>query len=124
VFVRHLVFGLILVHFSGVQADELACPEKTSLSGKKPPEGFEQFCVLTDGIKHGPYKHWYSNGQLMEWLHYKNGKEHGEQTAWWPNGQMMMRGESVNGKRYRSFEYWDVAGNPRELEVKVITEEK
>lgn len=121
---QFLFVALIFVVCSlGVQA-EPSCPENTVLMGKPPPDGVEQYCALANGKKHGFYKHWYANGQLMELLYFKDGKEHGSQTAWWPNGQMMMRGESVNGKRYREFEYWDAAGNPRKLAVDVIREEQ
>jgi len=120
---RFVVLMFFVVSSIGAEADT-SCPENTVLTGNPPPEGLEQYCVLPNGEKHGFYKHWYANGQLMELLYFKGGKEHGSQTAWWPNGQMMMQGESVNGKRYRAFEYWDVVGNPRKLAVDVIREER
>jgi hypothetical protein len=98
----------------------MECPVGAVAQGSEPPKGYEIACVLADGSRHGPYKHWYSNGQLQEWLHFKNGKEHGLQQVWWPNGQLMMKGESVNGHRYKKFQYWSLSGEPQQLAVEVI----
>jgi hypothetical protein len=100
----------------------LDCPEGTQLQGQQPPEGNELKCVLPDGALHGPYKYWYSNGQLMQFLHYDHNLEHGEQKSWWPNGQIMMDGISMNGKRYQGFRYWDINGKESALEFETIQE--
>ncbi len=114
---------LVLALLSSVTGADLACPAGTAVTGEAPPKGLAQMCVLPDGRKHGPYKHWYSNGQLMQHFHYHHDKEHGLQQAWWPNGQLMTAGESVHGKRYKAFSYWDMAGNARAIALQVITEE-
>lgn len=121
--IRRICHRPLLLALLPVMAQALDCPPGTTMQGAAPPAGDEQFCALADGRRHGPYQSWYGSGQLMQSLNFKNGLEHGEQRAWWPNGQLMMRGESVLGKRYRGFDHWDSSGKPRQLRVKVITEQ-
>lgn len=90
-------------------------PEQTQM-GNAPPTGLEIYCVNSEGQKEGLYLAWYNNTQLMQRLHYKNGKEHGKQQAWWPNGKLMMEGISMEGVRYKGFKYWDVMGRASTIE--------
>lgn len=103
-------------------ASAMECPEGSQLQGNPPPAGQELKCVLADGTLHGTYKHWYSNGELMQEFHYDHGKEHGKQRAWWPNGQLMMEGTSMNGKRYQGYRYWDITGKESSLQFETIEE--
>jgi MORN repeat protein len=119
---RLILLTIILATCLPLAAAEFSCPEGTELQGKAPPDGLELKCVLADGSLHGPYQHWYSNGQLMQSLHYDHGKEHGEQKAWWPNGQKMMEGTSMNGKRYQGFRYWDISGKESSIQFETIDE--
>jgi hypothetical protein len=112
------VFSLLL----SLAAAAMECPEGSHLEGHPPPAGEELKCVLPDGSLHGPYKHWYSNGQLMQLFHYDHGREHGKQQAWWPNGQLMMEGVSMDGKRYQGFRYWDISGQETRLQIDAIEE--
>ena len=102
---------------------DIRCPDASSMHGEAPPKGYLRQCLLDNGQAHGPSQQWYGNGQLMQQQHFKLGKEHGQQRSWWPNGQLMSRGESINGKRYRAFEYWDISGKAKTIQVKTITEE-
>ena len=115
---------LLLVGFfysdTALLAQELVCPEGSSLKGAAPSAGVELYCAKNDGVFHGPYQRWYENGQLMLKQNYKNGKAHGEQKSWWPNGQLMMQGSSINGRRYRHYQYWDINGQPKQIDTEVV----
>lgn len=49
-------------------------------------------------VKDGPYVHWYSNGQVMEKVMYKDDKPEGTITSWYENGQKKMQCSMKNGK--------------------------
>ncbi len=83
---------------SPVPANEIACPKGSAAVGSPPPFGVELKCQQAVGSLHGPYLYWYGNGQLMQELHYKNGREHGSQRSWWPNGQLMILEKSVRSR--------------------------
>lgn len=119
---RLTLLTIILAPWMSLAATDISCPEGTEQRGNPPPQGNEVKCVLPDGTLHGPYQHWYDNGQLMESLRFDHGKEHGEQKAWWPNGQKMMEGTSMNGKRYQGFRYWNISGQESNLQFEKIEE--
>ncbi len=119
---RSMLLSIAIALPLQLAAADISCPDGATLQGQTPPQGTELKCVLPDGTLHGPYKHWYSNGQLMQQLHYDHGREHGEQSAWWPNGQLMMQGISMHGKRYQGFHYWNMQGEEANIQFETIDE--
>jgi hypothetical protein len=95
----------------------LSCPDGGHPQGNAPPAGYEWKCVDANGAVDGPWRTWYTNGQLMSERHMKHGREHGRQRSWWPNGQLMMEGVSVDGHRYQGFKYWTIDGEPTQLNI-------
>ena len=108
---------LTLLFAASASAQPLSCPEPAQPVGASPPAAFELKCALADGTAHGPWLSWYESGELMSRHNMRNGVEHGLQEGWWPNGARMMRGISVDGHRYQGFEYWNLQGEPVDLEV-------
>ena len=104
-----------------LRADTPLCPADHRALGKPPPAGTEWQCVDQNGVADGPWRTWYSNGQLMSERQMKHGKEHGRQRSWWPNGQLMMEGISYEGNRYKGFKYWSINGEPTELNIETET---
>ena len=119
---RRILLSILIPLSLPLTTVALECPEGSQLQGLPPPDGRELKCVLPDGTLHGPYKYWYSNGQLMQFLHYERDQEHGEQKSWWPNGQRMMEGTSMNGKRYKGFRYWGINGKESAIQFETIQE--
>tara|TARA_R110000868_G_scaffold411493_3_gene704708 strand:+ start:77379 stop:77801 length:423 start_codon:yes stop_codon:yes gene_type:complete len=97
---------------------EFNCPAESKKIGLAPPNGTQIKCVNEQGERHGPFWMWYSNGQMMQALHFKNGLEHGKQKAWFPNGNIMMKGVSIEGGRNKGFKYFNYYGEPVAIEFK------
>ena len=53
-----------------------------------------------NGVYHGDFKEWYSNGQLVKEFHYINGKEDGTQKMWQPDGKIRANYVVKDGERF------------------------
>lgn len=59
-----------------------------------------------DGVLHGTWKYWYSNGQLADHCFYINNRVHGEYTQWYNSGQIANRCFYINGKLHGEYKRW------------------
>ena len=57
-----------------------------------------------NGLKHGPWKGYYSNGNLYYTENYVNGELHGKHESYWMNGSPMIKSNYNNGKQVGYFE--------------------
>ena len=63
-------------------AEEIACPEGTTLEEREQDGARDAWCARPDGVLHGPYRSWHANGQRRSETRYENGVEHGTLRAW------------------------------------------
>jgi antitoxin component YwqK of YwqJK toxin-antitoxin module len=61
-------------------------------------------------IRHGPYREYDRNGQLISEGAYKNGKEEGLWRVWQPDGRLVAEGYYINGIGF-GWRHWDSNGN-------------
>ena len=57
--------------------------------------------------KNGPYKSWYSCGQIKKKCTYKKGKKDGLRESWHENGQIVKRFTYKEGKKDGPCKFWD-----------------
>ncbi|MCR8922099.1 hypothetical protein NO559_04910 [Dasania sp. GY-MA-18] len=117
-FTRLISVSLLCAHIHAQAQADFNCPEGTKKIGVAPPSGTQVKCLNEQGERHGPFWMWYSNGQMMQALQFKNGLEHGKQQAWFPNGNLMMEGVSIDGSRNKGFKYFNYYGEPVDIEFK------
>lgn len=65
-----------------------------------------------NGIKEGPYKKYFPDGELMTEGTYKNDVLVGKFTLYHPNGKIQVKGKYKNGRQIGNWEYFDEEGNP------------
>jgi hypothetical protein len=66
---------------------------------------FKTIYTTFRGNRHGDFKQWNDNGQLIYYLHYIRGKKHGEHKIWYDNGQLCINAYYVNDKFHGRYEY-------------------
>ena len=80
---------------------EQRCPDGAELAGKKPPDGFEQWCQKQDAngsiVKHGKLQKWNRDGAIDEEITYKDGNPHGPYRSF-DGGKLFLEGQLVDGK--------------------------
>ena len=67
----------------------------------------------TSWIRHGLYREYDRDGQIISEGSYKNGKEDGLWRVWYPNGQLAAEGHYENGAGF-GWRYWDSDGTLRD----------
>ena len=71
-------------------ADDVVCPVGATLKGETTPDSREAWCeIMHEGkmVMHGPYKTWWSNGNLASVGTYKYGKMVGKWEGWFEGGR-------------------------------------
>lgn len=63
-----------------------------------------------NGKRHGLTKHWYSDGQLKQEIHYSDNKMHGSRTVFWPDGTVQSRYQMVLGVPHGELLEWYATG--------------
>lgn len=71
----------------------------------------EQFQVDAKGLKHGPYTHFYPNGNKQFLIEYKNGIKDGKFTSWHANGKIKEESNFTDNKRTGKYTAYDELGN-------------
>jgi antitoxin component YwqK of YwqJK toxin-antitoxin module len=71
---------------------------------------FADYENVDEQLRHGPWKTWYSNGQVQLEGAYHNDKETGTFTWWHPNGQKAVAGEYADGLQQGSWVWWHANG--------------
>lgn len=77
-------------------ANDIQCPEGTTVKGETTPELREAWCEFsleTKTVVHGPYKAWYPNGVLGNSGQYEEGIPVGTWYSWYDTGEK--QGEEV-----------------------------
>jgi antitoxin component YwqK of YwqJK toxin-antitoxin module len=64
-----------------------------------------------NGVKHGEYTLWWTNGQKMGVEYYTDGIENGNSISWYENVQKMWEGLVLNDKKTGLWKYWNEIGN-------------
>jgi antitoxin component YwqK of YwqJK toxin-antitoxin module len=68
----------------------------------------------TGWIRHGLYREYERNGQIISEGAYKDGKEEGPWRVWYPNGQLAAEGQFAKGEGF-GWRYWNSDGAPIEI---------
>jgi len=63
-----------------------------------------------NGIKEGPYKKYFPDGELMTEGTYKNDVLEGKFLLYYPNGKIQVKGKYKNGRQIGNWEYFDENG--------------
>ena len=71
---------------------------------------YEHYYENDKGQKHGEYKNYDANGQLVIHCHYKNGQKHGEYKQYYSNGQLSYHCHFNNDQRYGEYKWYYVNG--------------
>lgn len=90
------------------------CPRDTERRGTQPPEGFEEWCARVghdEGIKHGWYSKWYSDGRPANAGAFEDGLRIGVWTRWFPSGKKRVQAEFRRGLQHGKLMSWDEDGN-------------
>jgi len=65
----------------------LTCPDGTTLRGAPPPHGTDEYCTREDGTRHGPYRIWSADDDvLIVEGAYSEGLRSGPHTMWVEDG--------------------------------------
>lgn len=89
------------------------CPSETVRLGAEPPAAFEEWCERIgpdEGIRHGWYSKWHSNGRPAEAGEYRDGLRVGVWTRWYPNGSKRVQMEFRDGLQHGRLLSWDQHG--------------
>ena len=89
------------------------CPSGTTLHGAAPPDGENQWCTRTgpdEGMKHGWYTQWNSNGSRALAGEYRDGLRVGVWTRWFPNGVKRVQAEFRDGLQDGILVAWSKQG--------------
>jgi antitoxin component YwqK of YwqJK toxin-antitoxin module len=62
--------------------------------------------ILYHGKRHGEWKAWGENGNLMTIGHYINGVENGHKVVYYPNGNKRYEGDFKDDKRVGVWKFW------------------
>ena len=93
------------------QREDFVCPKNTHLEGSPPPDGFEVWCALSSGVKHGPTTAWHHNGKKKWQGTNQNGNPVGTWTVWYDNGQKKLEEHRRNRELHGISRKWDREGN-------------
>lgn len=90
----------------------LACADGTEQAERLPQlaGGYEQWCALPDGRRHGPFAAWDENGRISIRGQYIEGRESGEWQHWHPTGERRSRHDYVDGKPQGVWRDWHPNG--------------
>ncbi len=69
-----------------------------------------QMDSFVDGLRHGPSKIWFPNGQLSYESHFEEGKRQGETRSWWVNGNLRSQATFVADKQEGELLSWYATG--------------
>ncbi len=87
-----ILFGSALLLGLPLAAAALDCPPGTERSGAAPPDGHREWCVLPDGVQHGPSHSYYSEGARLAQATFEHGRLTGAYQEWHPNGRLKLEG--------------------------------
>lgn len=79
--------------------EESPCPTGATPHGAPPPDGSEVRCVDADGLPHGPWSIYFSDGTLAGRVEYEHGVEHGSIELHWPTVSPRSVGQYAGGRR-------------------------
>jgi hypothetical protein len=90
----------------------LVCVAGTEQSERLPQygSGYEQWCALPDGRRHGPFAAWDEKGHLSIRGQYALGREAGEWQHWHPTGERRSLHHYVDGKPEGVWRDWHPNG--------------
>ena len=74
------------------------CPIGTQLVGAAPPKGLEIACESAAGVRTGPRKVWFENGQVKTEEYWVSGQLHGLRVEWAADGSLEARTEYYDGE--------------------------
>lgn len=63
-----------------------------------------------DGLEHGQWTIWYSDGTKMKLGTIENGAKNGDVTEWWENGKIKYKQPYKNGKKNGKWQSWYTNG--------------
>ncbi len=69
--------------------------------------------MATDGtrwIRHGLFREYHTNGQVIAEGHYVDGKEEGLWRTFYPDGRMASEGHYQDGREAGDWRYWNADG--------------
>ena len=105
--------ALVLL-ITGCRCASSSCPDDASVVGHEPPQGLKQWCQrqADDGgfVRHGVYREWFPNGQLMETGSYRHGQREGAWSHFFESGQPQWQGEYLAGARTGRWRSWSEDG--------------
>lgn len=90
----------------------LACADGTEQAERLPQHGggYEQWCALPDGRRHGPFAAWDERGRVSIRGQYIEGRESGEWQHWHSTGERRSRHYYVDGKPQGVWRDWHPNG--------------
>jgi antitoxin component YwqK of YwqJK toxin-antitoxin module len=71
---------------------------------------FEAYRQNGELVRHGTYRSWYANGQMMLQCTYRDGVLHGAYSTWWESGGREIETRYRRGKTYGVVRWWYESG--------------
>ncbi|MBF0432669.1 MAG: hypothetical protein HQK83_15400 [Fibrobacteria bacterium] len=100
--VAHRTFRIVTKYFDSIPVTS------------QPQKIRERYSVLIGKeVKHGSYRVWHVNGQVVVSTDYFFGKNHGYYREWFPNGEQKIEGKFFHGQREGVWRSWYQNGKPQ-----------
>jgi len=112
--------------FTGVMVEELEVKNEKLEASDIPNLILKGRFCYKDGLKHGTWYEWHSNGFMKKAFHYTKGILSGLQQEWHSNGMQKSKRDYIMGMAYGLEQHWNKSGKmtKEKLHEPVVEEEE